>query len=255
MAKEYKSRGGEYNQPKSQKDSTQQNLTNWDGEKWQTKEGSAHAKKNDGTQKRYLPKKAWEQMDEKEKEETDEKKQEETKVGKQFVANTGRARRARKNATEEDGETVQEEKKEKKDAEEKTGQKRGRAKKERESEPEQEEENEDEAEGKEQEPPKKQAKKTSGKKGSEKTIGSKHDKADPPAQQASAKRLPKKNTNVWWKAMPGWVDGKVVEILKSNKEVDGKQVKASKDDPRIVLKSNAKSGKICVHKPEAVYFD
>ena len=40
----------------------------------------------------------------------------------------------------------------------------------------------------------------------------------------------------------------------SNKEVDGKQVQASKEDPRIVLNSNVQSGKICVHKAGAVYF-
>jgi hypothetical protein len=54
--------------------------------------------------------------------------------------------------------------------------------------------------------------------------------------------------------MPGWVEGKVVEVLKAGKNVEGKQVKATKDDPRIVLKSNS-SGKICVHKPNNVYFD
>lgn len=54
----------------------------------QTKEGSGHAKKEDGTEKRYLPKKAWEKMSEQEKEETDQKKQEESKQGKQHVSNT-----------------------------------------------------------------------------------------------------------------------------------------------------------------------
>lgn len=54
----------------------------------QTKEGSGHAKKEDGTEKRYLPKKAWEKMSEGEKQATDEKKQEESKEGKQFVSNT-----------------------------------------------------------------------------------------------------------------------------------------------------------------------
>lgn len=88
-----------------------------------------------------------------------------------------------------------------------------------------------------------------------KIIGSKHDKAAPPAQQGSNTRLPRKGQTAHWKAMPGWVDGKVVEILTASKSVDGKQVKASKDEPRIVLKSNAKSGKICVHKPDNVYFD
>ncbi len=55
--------------------------------------------------------------------------------------------------------------------------------------------------------------------------------------------------------MPGWVEGTVLEILRDDKEVEGKKVKATKDDPRVVLKSSAKSGKICVHKPQAIYFE
>jgi hypothetical protein len=41
--------------------------------------------------------------------------------------------------------------------------------------------------------------------------------------------------------------------VREEKEVDRKSVKASEDDPRLVLKSN-KSGKIYIHKPEAMYF-
>jgi hypothetical protein len=33
--------------------------------------------------------------------------------------------------------------------------------------------------------------------------------------------------------MPGWVEGKVIEVVRSSKEVEGKQIKASKDDPWI----------------------
>lgn len=66
--------------------------------------------------------------------------------------------------------------------------------------------------------------------------------------------FPKKGQKVQWKAMPGWVKGEVTEVLTSNKKVDGKDVKASKKDPRIVLKSDS-SGKVCVHKPDACYFD
>ena len=54
--------------------------------------------------------------------------------------------------------------------------------------------------------------------------------------------------------MPGYVDGKVQEILTKSKTVDGKSVKASKNDPKIVLKSSS-SGKICVHKPDACFYD
>ncbi|KAG8158241.1 hypothetical protein KVR01_012002 [Diaporthe batatas] len=84
-------------------------------------------------------------------------------------------------------------------------------------------------------------------------VGSKHDEPRDPETQGSAERLPEVGQQVEWKALPGFVDGEVVEILREEKEVDGKSVKASEDDPRLVLKSN-KSGKICVHKPEAVYF-
>lgn len=84
-------------------------------------------------------------------------------------------------------------------------------------------------------------------------VGSKHDDPRDPETQGSAERLPEVGQQVEWKALPGFVDGEVVEILREEKEVDGKNVKAGEDDPRIVLKSN-KSGKICVHKPEAVYF-
>lgn len=84
-------------------------------------------------------------------------------------------------------------------------------------------------------------------------VGSNHDDPRDPETQGSAERLPEVGQQVEWKALPGFVDGEVVEILREAKEVDGKNVKASEDDPRLVLKSN-KSGKICVHKPEALYF-
>ncbi|GAC94401.1 hypothetical protein PHSY_001972 [Pseudozyma hubeiensis SY62] len=91
---------------------------------------------------------------------------------------------------------------------------------------------------------------------SKSTHGSKHDTTDPPAKHnASPTNLPSTNQNVTWKAMPGWVQGHVVEILTSDKTVEGKSVKASKEDPRIVLKSHGPSGKIAVHKASAVWFD
>ena len=84
-------------------------------------------------------------------------------------------------------------------------------------------------------------------------VGSKHDDPRDPETQGSADRLPEVGQQVEWKALPGFVDGEVIEILREEKEVDGKNVKASEDDPRLVQKSN-KSGKICVHKLEALYF-
>lgn len=269
MAKEYKKRGGDYNTPKSDKDESQQNLEKWGEEDWQTKDGSANAKKSDGSRKRYLPKKAWEEMSEGEKQATDEKKQNESKGGKQFVENTPRAKRARKDANEKEDQDHAAKQQDQKDGDDdgddskgppakvteakkaNQGKKRGRSDKHDAGE---DEKGDADAKG---EPP---TKKTQSKKGkvasgeSGKTIGSKKDKATPPAKQASLDRLPKKGTQAYWKAMPGWVDGKVVEVLKKGKSVDGKQVKASQDDPKVVLKSNS-SGKICVHKIDNVYFD
>ena len=54
--------------------------------------------------------------------------------------------------------------------------------------------------------------------------------------------------------MPGFVNGTVTEILTSGKKVDGKDVKASKSDPRLVMKSDS-SGKVCVHKPDACFYE
>jgi hypothetical protein len=83
----------------------------------------------------------------------------------------------------------------------------------------------------------------------------KKQKSDEPVGAAgSITRVPKSGQKVQWHALPGYVDGEVVEVVYEEKGVEGKRVKASKEDPRIVLKSDA-SGKICVHKPSAVYFD
>ena len=78
--------------------------------------------------------------------------------------------------------------------------------------------------------------------------------AKEPGPRGSADRLPKKGQQVTWKAMPGYVDGEVLEVLTQDKNIDGKSIKASKDDPKIVLKS-AKSGKTCIHKPDACFYD
>lgn len=104
MASEYKKRGGEYNTTKDEGQSeSQKHLDNWTKEEWQTKEGEGTAKQDDDSRKRYLPKKAWEELSEGEKEETDEKKVEESKDGKQFVGNTGEAKEARRKASLGDG--------------------------------------------------------------------------------------------------------------------------------------------------------
>ena len=45
---------------------------------------------------RYLPEKAWAKLSPEERKQTDEKKQRESREGKQFVANTERAKKARR---------------------------------------------------------------------------------------------------------------------------------------------------------------
>lgn len=79
-------------------------------------------------------------------------------------------------------------------------------------------------------------------------------KGEPQGTAGDKTRVPAKGQHVQWSAQPGTVDGEVVEVLYEEKTVEGKVVKGSKEDPHLVLKSSA-SGKICVHKPEAVYFD
>lgn len=263
MASEYKKRGGGYNEPKSTgQDDSQKNLSKWGEEQWQTKEGSGTAKQDDGSRKRYLPKKAWEEMSEKEKQETEDKKAEGAQKGKQFVDNTETAKQKRAKANKDEHEKFEQ----KKEQENKSGengqtdgkesssgaQKRTRATR---SSTRKDAEKDKEIDG-DSRPVKKR--KTTEKGGSGKktngTIGSKHDKADAPGTQGSNQRLPDQGQKVHWKAMPGWVKGEVIEILTKNKKVENKDVKATKEDPRLVLKSDY-SGKTCVHKPDNLYFD
>lgn len=95
LTQEYEKRGGGY---KGEKGQSQRNLEKWTEEEWQTSEGGARARGDDGETKRYLPKKAWEQMSEEEKEETEEKKREGSKRDQQYVPNTQEAKQARKEA-------------------------------------------------------------------------------------------------------------------------------------------------------------
>src|SRR5918997_35160 len=94
LTQEYEKQGGGY---KGEKGQSQKNLEQWTDEEWQTKEGDANAR-GDGETKRYLPKKAWENMSEEEKEETEKEKREGSKKGQQHVPNTDEAKQARKDA-------------------------------------------------------------------------------------------------------------------------------------------------------------
>jgi len=92
LTQEYEKRGGGY---KGDKDESQKNLEKWTEEEWQTQDGASRARSGDETA-RYLPKEAWEKLSEDEKRETEKKKREGSKQGRQHVANTERARQARK---------------------------------------------------------------------------------------------------------------------------------------------------------------
>jgi hypothetical protein len=285
MASEYKKRGGGYTTDKKDKDESQKHLDQWTEEEWQTKEGSGHAKQEDGTEARYLPKKAWERMSEQEKNETNEKKQEASKEGQQYVSNTAAAKEARKEATkdsdkdEASGVEGREEGSESETAEdgaegaqqredsvhressenvhdgdmkgiEADGMVEGK------SESKEKEGTENETELQQKPSTKTSKKRSSGanQKGANKRQKGGSNKGEGPNGTAGDKtRMPEKGQQVQWRSLQGYVDGEVIEVAYETKTVDGKAVKANKDDPRVVLKS-ATSGKIAVHKPEAVYF-
>ena len=202
-------------------------------------------------------------MNEEEKRETDQKKLEGSKEGKQYVTNTGRAERARRGAVKEVQVMGDRIGKEHAATNEELNNKRDEA--DESSEDQEEEVEQDETAKAGQKRSRGRNKNGDGDKPSKKgkpcdeggrkakTIGSKHDSSDAPAEQASADRLPSKGQNVHWKALPGWVEGTVIEVVFQNKNVEGKSVKAKEDDPRIVMKS--RNGKIAVHKPQVVYFE
>ena len=97
VATEYEHAGGGF---KGGPDASQKSLQKWGDEKWHTADGGK-AQHEDGTTSRYLPDAAWNELSEKEKAETNRKKEEGSKKGKQFIANTEKAKEARKHAPEE----------------------------------------------------------------------------------------------------------------------------------------------------------
>ncbi|KZM25568.1 uncharacterized protein EKO05_0001882 [Ascochyta rabiei] len=81
------------------------------------------------------------------------------------------------------------------------------------------------------------------------------------SEEADASRLPRGDKTrvpavgqqVQWKSGKGYAKGEVVEVLYETKEVEGQKAEASREDPRLVLKTDS-SGRLAVHKPEDVYF-
>jgi Family of unknown function (DUF5872) len=92
LTREYEKRGGGY---RGEKDDSQKNLERWTEEEWQTHEGNTRARGDDGETKRYLPKKAWENMSDEEKRATEQKKREGSREGRQHVPNIEGAKKAR----------------------------------------------------------------------------------------------------------------------------------------------------------------
>lgn len=95
LVQEYEKQGGGY---KGDKDDAAKSLESWTNENWQTEDGSARARQDDGSTKRYLPEKAWDALSDKEKREAERKKKQGDKKGKQYVENTLEAKQARKEA-------------------------------------------------------------------------------------------------------------------------------------------------------------
>lgn len=92
LTQEYEKQGGGY---VGAKDERQRSLEQWQKEDWQTADGSARARRRSGETKRYLPKKAWNQLSDKEKKATDAKKRKASATGTQYVGNTKAAKGAR----------------------------------------------------------------------------------------------------------------------------------------------------------------
>ena len=97
VATEYKAQGGDYKH-KGARTEKQASLKGWGDEKWHTADGKP-AIEGDTTH-RYLPDKAWQELSADEKKATDAKKVRGSRQGKQFVANTAKAKEARRHATE-----------------------------------------------------------------------------------------------------------------------------------------------------------
>ena len=90
---DYEAAGGGYT---GKKTAAQKHLSGWTAEKWTTADGKPAARGK--ATARYLPKKAWDELSPAEKTATDAKKRTASKSGKQHVANTPKAKAARKKA-------------------------------------------------------------------------------------------------------------------------------------------------------------
>ena len=92
LTHEYEKAGGGYKD--DHKTESQEHLSEWTAEDWKTADGKP-ADREGGTT-RYLPKEAWDKLSPAEKKATNAKKVAGSKAGKQTVANTEKAKKARK---------------------------------------------------------------------------------------------------------------------------------------------------------------
>ena len=97
LTAEYEKQGGGYKHA-GKRSTAQKHLEKWTQEKWQTSGGGARARRGKTTE-RYLPADAWEQLSPKERKKTNAKKRRASRKGEQFVANTEKAKAARRAAT------------------------------------------------------------------------------------------------------------------------------------------------------------
>ncbi len=81
LVQEYEKQGGGY---KGDKDEDAKSLEEWTKQNWQTVEGGADARDEDGT-KRYLPEAVWDELSDEEKREAERTKEEASKEGEQYV--------------------------------------------------------------------------------------------------------------------------------------------------------------------------
>ncbi|MBE7210342.1 MAG: DUF2945 domain-containing protein [Gluconacetobacter diazotrophicus] len=64
-------------------------------------------------------------------------------------------------------------------------------------------------------------------------------------------KTPAKGDTVTWKTPQGETKGKVEKIVTGRTKVGSHEVKASEDEPQVVVKSD-KTGKKAAHKPSAL---
>ncbi len=98
VAHEYVAEGGGYKHPRNE---SQEHLKQWGDEHWHTADGkpAIRADEHGGEEThRYLPDEAWKELSPEERNATDAKKVKASRKGKQFVANTDKAKTARRHA-------------------------------------------------------------------------------------------------------------------------------------------------------------